>query len=296
MRVSAQQKQAARLADLHAWVLKNAPDRFERVGDSLRFKENHSISIRRGYCGYTDFGETDEKGNSIDFLMKYLGYSFQGAVLSLLNEVPSAANFEQKMTPRELRKNEEENPAPPIQLPAKSDNQRRLFGYLCKTRGIPATVVQQLFDQELIYQEATFGNIVFHSAPENWAEVRGTLTDKPYHGILTGSARFGCWRFNVGDPKTVYITESAIDAVSLACINGNAAQYVSIGGAAKQGTIDRIKKEDLPVVIATDADAAGDATAQNNKDCSRLRPENGAKDWNEVLLQGVPLFDVQISK
>ncbi len=92
MRVTPEQIQAARVTDLYDWALRH-PDLFEDEGKgegaSLRLKSNHSVSIKQGYCGFKDFAaENDEsrkaKGNSIDFLVKHLGYDFVSAVKELL--------------------------------------------------------------------------------------------------------------------------------------------------------------------------------------------------------------------
>ncbi len=275
------EKRAARITDLYEWG-KNRPDLFviEGQGDSasLRLRSNHSISIKRGYCGFRDFAGGEgraAKGNAIDFLMEHLGYTFIQAVKELTKPItPYACSLYDELPHITTSK-------AAFTLPEKADNQRRMFAYLCKTRGLSASVVQSLLAKGYIYQDLR-GNVVFHSR-EDWAELHGTLTvGKAYHGIVGGSSPTGCWRFRVGDaPAAVYICEAAIDAISLALILGASAWYVSIGGAAKQGTIDRIKAGKLPAVIAVDNDEAGDACAARNSDLQRLVPRR--KDWNEDL-------------
>lgn len=292
--VTRAQIQAARVVDLYDWALRH-PDLFEAEGRgegaSLRLKSNHSISIKQGYCGYKDFAaENDEsraaKGNSIDFLVKHLGYDFVSAVKDLLKgEAVSCLNVTEEGTP----------PPRAFELPQKADNQRRLFAYLCKTRGIPAAVVQSLLDLGYIYQD-TRGNIVFHGR-EDWAELHGTLSpniaEKAYKGIVSGSIPSGSWFFKVGDnPAACYICEAAIDAISLAVILGASAFYISIGGAGKQSTIDRVKAGKLPAIIAVDNDKAGDACAARNDELERLVPSR--KDWNEDLLAGAEKHDIII--
>ena len=80
--VSAEDKVFARKVDLFGFLLKNYPDAVKVEQNSLRLKANRSITIKRGYCGYTDWA-TSETGNSIDMLMRYFGYSFVDAVAAL---------------------------------------------------------------------------------------------------------------------------------------------------------------------------------------------------------------------
>ena len=157
-----------------------------------------------------------------------------------------------------------------------------MLAYLTKTRHIPAYIIQPLIDQGLIYQAERSNNAVFVSSKKDFAEVRGTLTDRPYHGILAGSRHDGCWAFCLGKRADMaYICESAIDALSLATILGEVAYYVSIAGAGKQSAIDRVKLSGIKVIIATDNDQAGDACRHRNSDCQTIVPN--WKDWNDDL-------------
>ena len=174
----------------------------------------------------------------------------------------------------------EKNPI--IQLPPPTKDYRRMLAYLTQTRHIPTYIIQPLIDNGLIYQADKTNNAVFVSAKKDFGELRGTLTDKPYHGIVAGSRRDGCWAFSLGKgADTAYICESAIDALSLATILGEVAYYISIAGAGKQPAIDRVKASGIKVIIATDNDQAGDACRCRNKDCDTIEPQK--KDWNDDL-------------
>lgn len=249
----------------------------DRHGKTLRLAANHSISVKNGYGGYLDFA-TGEHGNGIDLLCRHFGYDFQTAVLALCGDTTDFS-FPSPSRPTEMKKKSEG-----LQLPPPATNCRRMMAYLTQSRRLPAPLVQMLIDKKLLYQADTTNNAVFVSQARDFAELRGTLTAKPYHGIAPGSRHDGCWTFRLGsgtDATIAYICESAIDAISLAAILGHAAYYVSVAGAAKQGAIDRVKRSRLTVVIATDNDAAGDECRRRNSDCDTLRPE--AKDWNEDL-------------
>ena len=282
VKVTEQQKKAARKANLFEFLRTHHADAIEldKHGKTLRLTTNHSISIKDDYSGYLDFA-TNEHGNGIDLLTRYFGYNFQEAVLALCG-TPEAFSFSsplKKTTEMKEKKVSEKI----FQLPPAASDYRRMMAYLTKSRQLPASLVQSLIDKRLLYQAAKTNNAVFVSAKRDFAELRGTLTVKPFHGIVANSRPDGCWCFSTGaDASIVYICESAIDAMSLAVFRDyESAYYVSIGGAGKQAAIDRIKGSGLQVVIATDNDEAGDACRDNNAECKTIRPQN--KDWNDDL-------------
>lgn len=282
MKVTREQIQQARRINLYNYLVAHHGDCVEvdRNGKTLRLTVNHSISVKADYSGYLDFA-SGEKGNGIDLLTKYFGYDFQSAVLALCGTSDFFLSSPSKSTKTEMKKEKIQQ----IQLPPPAKDYRRLMAYLVKTRHIPAYIIQPLIDKGLIYQADKSNNAVFISSKRDFGELRGTLTDKPYHGIVAGSRHDGCWAFSLGqNPKVAFVCESAIDALSLATILGEIAYYVSIAGAAKQASIDRIKQSKLEVIIATDNDQAGDACRHRNSDCQTIVPIN--KDWNEDLIKG----------
>lgn len=80
---TSKQLSKARRTELYAYVLSHHEEAVKRVGSTLVVKEQHYVKIRKGYSGYIDY-LSGERGNSIDFLIKYLGYSFEDAVDALL--------------------------------------------------------------------------------------------------------------------------------------------------------------------------------------------------------------------
>jgi hypothetical protein len=100
------------------------------------------------------------------------------------------------------------------------------------------------------------------------------------------------------------VAEAPIDAMSVAAIEHLRADtlYVATAGGMGPGTITALERqmwvlameEHGEVVVATDADSAGNAYADRLTDMaqtfdlrsSRLLPTGGANDWNDVLKQG----------
>lgn len=315
----------ARRADLYDYLLKNHSSRVIQAGDSLRLCCNHSVSIKKGYSGYTDFADLST-GNAIDCLMNFFDYDFQDAAaeLAIFDGVPeedlgldedlglsdedledtstttSQTNFQ--TTPPAAQRTTRPSPPPPPPKPFVSPAPvqgpyRQLFAYLTQQRGIPDWLVHQLIDWGMIYQEAGHNNIVFINPSHTYAELRGTLSGKPFHGMAPGSDQTLFWWFKPLGPDSVptaiYICEAAIDAISLHLCRqhlplaaGDNPMYCSIGGVANQQRIDRIKviaaSMGIQTILAVDNDPAGEKCRQRNPDCFSVVPRG--KDWNEDWL------------
>lgn len=284
---SKEQMQRARKTDLYEFLMAYHAGQFKRDGDSIHPIDNGSLSIKRGYCGYKDFA-TDETGNSVDFLVRHLGYSLDDAVFTLIGETSSDA-YKPSVSarPAPQKTAEPEVKEPPVFPPEKEGGFRNLFAYLLK-RGISQGTIQRLIDTKLVYQEAEHNNIVFANTERTWGELHGTYTqgEKSFHGMIKNSQTDGYWAFKtVKDVDVVYICEASIDAISLYELHRmegrtENACYVSIGGVAKQPAIDRIKSKHR-VIMAVDNDEAGADCRRRNAELESIYPIN--KDWNEDL-------------
>ena len=277
--VSKKQIASARHADLYDFLMKYHSSNFKTEGDSIRPKDNHSISIKKGYHGYKDFS-TEETGNSIEFLTNHMGYTFVEAVQALSNVSAPAQ-------PADISQKDGIENVPP-QFPDPVDGMyKNLFAFL-KNRSISAETIQNLVKQKLLYQEKSKNNIVFINMERDFAELRGTYTfGNPFHGIVPHSRHDGFWWFRTSrNAAKAYICEAAIDAISLYelhKIQGNheEAYYISIAGVAKQPAIDRLKKYKYKLVLAVDNDDAGQNCRNRNSDLEYIIPVH--KDWNEDL-------------
>lgn len=277
------QMQAARKANLYDYLMCNHLSDCIKDGNSLRPKCNHSISIKKGYAGYKDFS-SDETGNSVDFLVRYMGYDLDTAVFALSEQVASVLIAE-------AEREKELNIVVPVEFPKPLTGRwKQLYAYL-QARGISVDIINLLVQQKIIYQSAERNNIIFINRERDFAEARGTYTyGKPYHRIYKGQAdRFWWFKPWKGTVECVYVCEAAIDAISLYQLHTSSKEaqkaiYVSLGGVANQQTIDRLKRQPVgyKVVLAVDNDAAGEACRKRNNDLDYILPEG--KDWNEDLL------------
>lgn len=310
----------ARRVCLYDFLLSRHPGAVEQEGDSLRLRSDHSVSVKRGYAGFTDFADGGT-GNAIEYLTNYLDYEFQDAVAALCefdgmapDEIsrpepstlaPGAATSPKTPQAKETAQDAPERPQEPPKAPPRvfvppepvQGQYRQLYAYLTQQRGIPPALVQILINDGLLYQEREHNNMVFIDPARTFAEYRGTNSFVPFHRVdFSDPAAF--WWFKprglFSNPTTAYICEGAIDAISLYVLlssdganNARDGLYCSIGGVANQQRIDRIKAgmaaAGCTTIIAVDSDQAGEQCRQRNPDCKVMTP-GGVKDWNELLL------------
>lgn len=274
----------ARTASLYDYLQGIHPDLFKKTENNLYLKGNNSLVIRKGGYGYKDYA-TCETGNGIDFLTGHLGYSFQEAVLAL-----AGRNYVREQHASETVSFISGEQSRAIQLPpTAAPPYSRLYAFLM-ARGIPKSMIDTLVRQGLLYQSDRTNNVVFVNPERDYFELRGTCTyaDKPFHGCgKTKSDRFWYLKGSQADCDTVYITEAAIDAISLFLIhrlqrvNTSRSVYVSIGGVSNNATINRIKHRKR-AILAVDNDGAGEHCRQLHSDLEFILPVH--KDWNEDLI------------
>ena len=274
MRVGEQQKKAARRADLYGYLLTYHADTVQKSGHNrLQNKEHDSLIITKGkgYC----HNSINESGNGIDYLIKYLGYSFTRAV-AVLADFGGFVDSAEETTPSAPSK-------------AFNGNFSRIFAYLTKTRGIPAAAVDSLIKKKLLYEDERH-NCVFISADCNYSELVGTLSNIRFKGISPQSDSDGYWLHGAELPNTLYICESAIDAISLSVIQTRIKDtsdiaWVSIGGLKPAAVNRLIQTYDAErCVLAIDNDTAADKFAAAFPTLRRIKPK--FKDWNEDIKNG----------
>ncbi|MEO1669336.1 MAG: DUF3991 and toprim domain-containing protein [Cyanobacteria bacterium J06631_2] len=170
--------------------------------------------------------------------------------------------------------------------------------YLTRTRKLPSGLVDQLYEQGLVYadpnQNAVFIRRTLGGEEITGASLRGTVgEDNKFKGLAKGSKRSQGWfHFDKGeqsgDPvRRVVLVESPIDAMSLSVLertNSKKTLYLSTDGAGQMPTEYLQEFKDL--VIAYDNDQAGKGMAERIK--AQL-PQAVVKlpkanDWNQDLV------------
>ena len=165
--------------------------------------------------------------------------------------------------------------------------------YLTENRRLPAAIVERVNDAGLL-REGIYGTAwALHRSnagqPCGW-EMRGPQ----YKGFAKGGDKALFWFGELAQARRVVVTEAAIDALSLAAIEGckEGTAYVSTGGGFGPPTIASLRHVMRPgsrIVAATDRGTGGELLAGRLHELAkeagagfgRLRPN--AKDWNEQL-------------
>lgn len=172
-----------------------------------------------------------------------------------------------------------------------------VWRYLCWTRALPVSVVRQAARQGSL-REGPFGSM-WAAHTDDAGSLSGWEERGPdWRGFASGGMK-ALFRLGPADADRLCVTEAAIDAMSLAAIEGvrEGTLYVSTGGGWSPATEAALRRllsgSATQVVGATDANPQGEIFAdrlralgeETSSDWLRLRPP--ADDWNEVLQERV---------
>lgn len=165
--------------------------------------------------------------------------------------------------------------------------------YLSALRRIPSPILVEASRQNLL-REGPYGSMWAAHMDASGEVIGWEQRGADWRGFAAGGAK-ELFRLGTEDPERLCVTEAAIDAMSLAAIEGlrPATLYVSTGGGWAPATDAAIrgfaKRPGLLLVAATDANAQGDAYGERIRLIAeavegrhqRLRPNK--VDWNEEL-------------
>ncbi|MDE6102535.1 MAG: toprim domain-containing protein, partial [Ruminococcus sp.] len=306
MKITEEQIERANSVNLPSFLMANGFE-LKRVGREYSWKEHDSLHIKNnepGERGRWFRFSTDEGGDNISFVREYMGKSFVEAVEMLNGEsyerdfVPFH-NYEHK--PKEVKKAD-------IAILENTDS-KRVFAYLCKTRGLDYNMISKLVKSGKIVQEQKTGNAVFKIFDENnrlvGAEKVGTSTQQKFKGIATGSASGYGFEVCKGNGENALFFESAIDMLSYLQMYGSQLEnhrLVSMMGVKPSVVIDTMERFGIPpenVFICSDNDKAGNElfTRLQNEfpQIKRIFPDNRYKDWNDAL-RDIPKEKEEVGK
>ncbi len=229
-------------------------------------------------------------GDAIDFVKHFCNLSYPEAIMYLLNGKYDCTIQQIKPTPKERK---------PLLLPLKHDNLRRIFAYLVNERGIDREVLHEFVHAKMIYECATFHNVVFVGYDKNGvprhAHRRSIGGESRHRYTVAGSDAEFSFHWN-GTNDTLYLFEAPIDMLSF--ITMNQEDWKNNSYAASCSVSDRVLfrcLKDNPniskVYLCFDSDEAGQRSAKAIEDklfttrgieSEILIPKN--KDWNDDLL------------
>ena len=299
MSITDEQKERANYVNLPQFLMSHGFD-LKRAGKEYIWKDHDSLHIRDNGPGergqWFRFSE-NKGGDNIGFLREYMGMSFTEAVEALTGESADRTYTPPTRTykPEPVRQAVKE-----LSL-AEADNSRRVFAYLCKTRGLDYDMLSALVKQGVISQEEKTGNVLFKYFDDKGsvigAEKVGTSTEHKFKGIATGSAAGQGFEVVRGTGEKAFFFESAIDMLSyLQMYEGELdnCRLVSMMGVKPNIVLETMARHNIKpenVFLCSDNDTAGNDFAERLReeypDMKRIVTPDRYKDWNDML-RGIP--------
>lgn len=290
--------------DLYTYLSNYEPDELIKVNrNTYMTREHDSLRISNGLWYW--FSQGVGGRSALDFLKIVRGYSFLDAVELILkktNTVPIVMYKYEKEPEYYTNKR--------LILPEKNFNNRIAIKYLQK-RGIDPSIIKECIDNDLIYEDKNYHNVVFLGYDKyhnpKYANLRGTYSN--YKGEATGSDKGYSFRLNsINNSKYLHLFESSIDLLSYATLlkidgkNYKETNLLSLAGIYKpskdfsNSKIPKVLQNYLnenrnitSIILHLDNDKAGqEATlglmnALKNKYKVYSFPPKSGKDFNEYL-------------
>lgn len=298
MRITDEQKEKANLVNLPKFLMSHGFD-LKKVGREYVWKDHDSLHIKDNGPGergqWFRFRE-NKGGDNIGFLREYMDMSFIDAVEALTGE-----HIDRTYTPsRTYESKPVQQTARELSL-AEADNSRRVFAYLCKTRGLDYDMLSALVKKGTISQEEKTGNVLFKYFGTDGkvigAEKVGTSTEHKFKGIATSSAGGHGFEVVRGTGEKAFFFESAIDMLSYLQMHDQEldnCRLVSMMGVKPSIVLDTMLRHNIAaenVFLCSDNDTAGNEFAQRLQeqypDMKRIITPDTYKDWNDML-RGIP--------
>lgn len=298
MRITDEQKERANLVNLPQFLMSHGFD-LKKFGKEYVWKEHDSLHIKDNGPGergqWFRFSE-NKGGDNIGLLREYMDMSFIDAVEALTGE-----HIDRTYTPsRTYEPKPVQQTARELSL-AEADNCRRVFAYLCKTRGLDYDMLSALIKKGVISQEEKTGNVLFKYFDTDGkvigAEKVGTSTEHKFKGIATGSVGGHGFEVVRGTGEKAFFFESAIDMLSYLQMHSKEldnCRLVSMMGVKPSIVLDTMLRHNIAaenVFLCSDNDTAGNEFAQRLQeqypDMKRIITPDTYKDWNDML-RGIP--------
>ena len=226
-------------------------------------------------------------GDAVDFVRRFYNLDYREAVLTLTS-----------MGVGMIRESVEPFAQKPLQIPAKYENMRRVYGYLLQRRGIDKEVLDAFSYRGLVYECQRYHNAVFVGTDKagtvRQIHKRSTAAQGGFKGNAPGSEPEYSFHWH-GGGDVLYLFEAPIDMLSFISMFKHC--WKSQSYAASCGVSDKVLWQMLKgaphikkVYICFDNDEPGQQAAQR---ISRELTEKNIwheiyppkkKDWNEDLL------------
>ena len=293
--ITKKQRYLAGRTDLVA-LLRSRGQTLKKLGSEWEWKFLDERVTIRGHLWFDQY--TQKGGDAVDFFRYFYGESEEQTAAMLLN--CSVADLEKlpACSPPMSSRPKLEEPKQ-LEIPPANKDMRRVFAYLCQTRGIAPEVVSAFARKGLLYESAKHHNAVFVGRDEQGKirhlHARGTLTGSHFRQTLPGSEKAYSFHWQ-GVSGKLYAFEAPVDMLSYISLHPEGWQnhtYVALCGvsAAPIHHLLETQPQIGEVTLCLDSDEAGHNAARRIAD-ELLREWNvtvsaefpNQKDWNDELL------------
>ena len=211
--ITKKQRYLAGRTDLVA-LLRSRGETLKKLGSEWEWKFHEERVTIRGHLWFDQY--TQKGGDAVDFFRYFYGESEEQATAMLLNcSVTDLEKLPARSPPIPSRPRQEEPKQ--LEIPPAHKDMRRVFAYLCQTRGIAPEVVSAFAHARLIYESANHHNAVFVGRDEQGEirhlHARGTLTGSHFRQTLPGSEKAYSFHWQ-GSSEKLYVFEAPIDLLS----------------------------------------------------------------------------------
>lgn len=258
-------------------------------GITYRMKNDEFNIVINESNKFTDNKSMVQGFGSISMLVDIFNYKFTEAITFL------TSNFGFERTAKVISANKKQSEAiikqavksSMLEMPKPAPNNiSKITDYLCKTRKISKTLVEELIKKNMLFADNK-SNCIFTNDKNTFAFIRGTYEGKRFVGVK-GDIDF--IQYDYGNPETKYLFESAIDALSFRSMNPEAnGTYIVLNGSALVNRIHEVTDQADKVYLCFDNDEQGakfcDKISQQLLcEVEIIKPVS--KDFNEDLING----------
>ena len=263
----------------------NRPEVKRSGSENMWLDHGQKVTIR-GNLWFHQYEQVG--GDAVDFVRRFYNLDYREAVLTLTS-----------MGVGMIREPVEPFTQKPLQIPAKYENMRRVYGYLLQRRGIDKEVLDTFAYRGLVYECDRYHNAVFVGIDKEkeirHIHKRSTAAQGGFKGNAPGSEPEYSFHWH-GGGDVLYLFEAPIDMLSFISMFKHC--WKSQSYAASCGVSDKVLWQMLKdgphikkVYICFDNDKPGQQAAQRiSREMTEKNiwheiypPEN--KDWNEDLLK-----------
>ena len=277
-------------------LLRSRGEALKKLGSEWEWKFHDERVTIRGNVWFDQY--TQKGGDAVDFFRYFYGESEEQAAAMLLNcSITDLEKLPARSPPRTAPTIDKREKA--LEIPLANATMRRVFAYLCQTRGIYPEVVSAFAHAHLLYESADHHNAVFVGRDEQGKvrhlHARGTFTGSSFRQTLPGSEKEYSFHWP-GTSGKLYAFEAPIDLLSYISLHPEGWQdhtYVALCGvsAAPIHRLLEAKPQLEEVILCLDHDEAGHKAARRIA-AELLREWNvtvsaefpSQKDWNDELL------------